>query len=65
MIRSTIINIVLKYSRTISNSLTMPLIVMRSRLQVVSMVMERDGDGNGDGGSGVAIPLSLDDSCLV
>jgi hypothetical protein len=59
MIRSTIINIVLRYSRTISDSLTMPPIVMRSRLQVVSMVMERerDADADGDGSSGASIPL--------
>jgi hypothetical protein len=40
MITSTIINIVLKYFRSITNSLTMPPIAIRSRLQVVSMAME-------------------------
>jgi hypothetical protein len=58
MIRLTIINIVLRYSRTISNNITMPPITMRSRLQVVSMVMEMEGDGYG--GCGAMIPLSLD-----
>jgi hypothetical protein len=57
MIGSTIINIIFKYSRSISNSLIMPPIATRSRLQVVSMVTERerDGDDNGDGGGG-AVP---------
>jgi hypothetical protein len=66
MMRSTIINIVLKDSRSISNSLIMLPIAMRSRLQVVSMVMEmkRDGDDDGDGGGGAVVPLSLDEMDL-
>jgi hypothetical protein len=44
----------------------MPPIAMRSRLQVVSMVMERkrDGDDDGDGGGGAVVPLSLDEMDL-
>jgi hypothetical protein len=34
---------------------------MRSRLQVISMVMERDGDGDGDGGDGAAVLLFSDE----
>jgi hypothetical protein len=41
MIRSTIINIVLKFIRTIANSFTMPPNVIRSRLQVEFMEEER------------------------
>jgi hypothetical protein len=66
MMRSTIINIVLKDSRSISNSLIMPPIVTRSRLQVVSMGMERERgeDDDGDGGGGAAVPLSSDEMYL-
>jgi hypothetical protein len=39
--RSIIIHIVLEFIRTISNSLTVPPIVMRSRLQVEFMEVER------------------------
>jgi hypothetical protein len=60
MIKSTIINIIFKYSRSISNSLIMPLITMRSTFQIISMERERDGDGDGHGGGGAAVPLSLD-----
>jgi hypothetical protein len=66
MIRSIIINIVLKHSRRISNSLTISPIAMRSRLQVVSMVMEREREG--DGGNGTAVPSPqmkwISDQCV-
>jgi hypothetical protein len=62
MIRSTIIKNIFKYSRSISNSLIMPLITMRSTFQIISMAMERERDGDGDrhGGGGAAVPLSSD-----
>jgi hypothetical protein len=62
LIRSTIINIVLRYSTTISSSFTMPPIVMTLIIQVVSMVMDRERDG--DGGGGAAVPLSSDEMDL-
>jgi hypothetical protein len=63
MIRSIIINIVLKYSRSISNSITMPPITMRSRLQVVSMVMERERDGDRGGWSSDSDKMDLKSVC--
>jgi hypothetical protein len=58
MMRSTIINIVLKYLSSIPNSLTIPPIAMISRLQVVSMTMDMERDG--DGGGLAVVPPSLD-----
>jgi hypothetical protein len=40
----------------------MPPIVMTSRIQVVSMVINRETDG--DGGGGAAVSLSLDEMDL-
>jgi hypothetical protein len=63
MIRSIIINIVLKYSTSISNSITMPPIAMRSRLPVVSMVMERERDGDRGGWTSDSDKMDLRSVC--